>query len=313
MPKTVAIILLLSLVFAACVQQPAGKTVNATLGEEFRLGTGETAFIQPDNLKITFLNVTEGSRCPSDVVCVWAGQAVAVLQISKEDRVFFPLANITVSGSGEGLSNANVDGKGYSLKITKLEPYPKSTEKTANYTVTLVVSKAPEKIDFNSSKIVSCTADADCQLVNSELEFACCYAGACQRINYSEGKWIAVNAEWFNSAREANCPSKGECGPSPMCPTWMPVDDIEAKCIASKCEKVPKPNYTLEWSDGACAKTSDCSAIEYGCGGGHIECTNNTAKWKGVISTCEIVENHPSKQGYSCTCISAENKCGWKQ
>lgn len=38
------------------------------------------------NLKIKFLNITEDSRCPSDVVCVWEGQATAVINIFKNDQ-----------------------------------------------------------------------------------------------------------------------------------------------------------------------------------------------------------------------------------
>ena len=70
-------------------------------------------------------------------------------------------------------------------------------------------------------------------------------------------------------------------------------------------------SFTFNWSDGSCKTASDCQAKEYGCGGGHIVCTNNTEKWKDMISTCEIVENHPSQQGYSCSCVVKESKCGW--
>jgi len=69
--------------------------------------------------------------------------------------------------------------------------------------------------------------------------------------------------------------------------------------------------FTFEWSDGACMKDSDCTAFEYGCGGGHIQCTSNASKWKDVMSTCDIVENHPSQKGFRCACVEKEKKCGW--
>lgn len=69
--------------------------------------------------------------------------------------------------------------------------------------------------------------------------------------------------------------------------------------------------FVFDWSDGACESDADCEAIEYGCGGGHIMCTNDTAKWKDVMSTCEIVEGHPSNEGYACSCSAKENRCGW--
>jgi len=39
-------------------------------------------------------------------------------------------------------------------------------------------------------------------------------------------------------------------------------------CIS--LEKDLKIEHTFDWSDGNCLKNSDCSAIEFGCGGGHI-------------------------------------------
>jgi len=81
-------------------------------------------------------------------------------------------------------------------------------------------------------------------------------------------------------------------------------------CSISQTSKDYK-SFTFEWSDGSCSSNSECQAFEYGCGGGHIMCTNDTAKWKGMMSTCEIVENHPSQQGFRCACVLKEKKCGW--
>ena len=85
--------------------------------------------------------------------------------------------------------------------------------------------------------------------------------------------------------------------------------------ILAGCQTEQKPpeysQFTFEWSDGSCSSNSDCQAFEYGCGGGHIMCTNDTAKWKGMMSTCDIVENHPSQQGFRCACVLKDKKCGW--
>jgi len=84
--------------------------------------------------------------------------------------------------------------------------------------------------------------------------------------------------------------------------------------LAVACSTSKETSYsavTFEWSDGACTYDSECTPIEFGCGGGHIECTSNPAKWKEMMSTCEIVENHPSKQEFRCVCVEKEKKCGW--
>ncbi|MEK6839529.1 MAG: hypothetical protein AABX72_01190 [Nanoarchaeota archaeon] len=95
-----------------------------------------------------------------------------------------------------------------------------------------------------------CTKDDECMLIDNTLGFSCCYAGACQIINYSEDKWTAVNAQWFAQMRQEFCPSKEECGPAPMCPEHFaneqfkakcttPIYCIRAPCPVGLCEKVP--------------------------------------------------------------------------
>lgn len=65
-----------------------------------------------------------------------------------------------------------------------------------------------------------------------------------------------------------------------------------------------------DWTDGsACDSDVDCAAIDYGCGGGHTMCTSEPEQYEGRMSTCEIVENHPSSESFDCECL--ESKCAW--
>jgi hypothetical protein len=62
---------------------PAADPVNAALGEPFELRLGGAARIESEGLELRFLEVTEDSRCPEGMVCVWAGRVrirVAVAQ-----------------------------------------------------------------------------------------------------------------------------------------------------------------------------------------------------------------------------------------
>lgn len=98
----------------------------------------------------------------------------------------------------------------------------------------------------------SCSDDSDCVLINNELGFSCCWAGACEERDYSLDKWVAANRNWFEEGREKYCPSIEECGPAPGCATRLLNDSFEAKCEiyrcgpaercigANKCAKVPK-------------------------------------------------------------------------
>jgi hypothetical protein len=58
-------------------------TVVANPGTEFDLAIGQTAALEGTDYRITFNRVTEDSRCPVDVTCVWAGDAKIELVISR--------------------------------------------------------------------------------------------------------------------------------------------------------------------------------------------------------------------------------------
>ena len=48
---------------------------------EFELSVGETARLEDQDISIHFKAVTADSRCPSDVTCVWAGDAELALRL----------------------------------------------------------------------------------------------------------------------------------------------------------------------------------------------------------------------------------------
>jgi hypothetical protein len=55
-------------------------TLEAGTGESFRMRTGTIARVGTDDLFIAFRGVRDDSRCPIDVVCVWAGDATVRIQ-----------------------------------------------------------------------------------------------------------------------------------------------------------------------------------------------------------------------------------------
>jgi hypothetical protein len=52
-------------------------------GASFTLALGETAAVKGADARITFNKVTDDSRCPVDVTCVWAGDAKIEITISR--------------------------------------------------------------------------------------------------------------------------------------------------------------------------------------------------------------------------------------
>lgn len=87
---------------------------------------------------------------------------------------------------------------------------------------------------------LTCIADADCQLINSDHGIQCCWEGACEPVDYSEENWIAVNRESYQAAQWNICPRSEECGPAPGCPVHVVNDRFEAKCVENVCRKMAK-------------------------------------------------------------------------
>lgn len=71
----------LALLSVRCSTDPVGPK----LGEEFDLKFGEQVVVQNQGLFIKFKAVDDDSRCPEGAMCIWAGNAKVVLQVSQED------------------------------------------------------------------------------------------------------------------------------------------------------------------------------------------------------------------------------------
>ncbi|HSA98301.1 MAG TPA: DUF333 domain-containing protein [Candidatus Nitrosotenuis sp.] len=105
------------------------------LNSPIKLHVNESTLIESENLQIT-LNDIQDSRCPSDVTCVWAGEAKVQLSLAHNEQ----LGNLTLS-TMEKSSTASFDG--YLFSLIKVDPYPTSTANitAADYQATVLVSK----------------------------------------------------------------------------------------------------------------------------------------------------------------------------
>ncbi len=72
---------LLLILAASCATVDTAVVANP--GAEFSLSVGKTAAVTGTPYRITFNRVTEDSRCPVDVTCVWAGDAKIELTIAR--------------------------------------------------------------------------------------------------------------------------------------------------------------------------------------------------------------------------------------
>lgn len=133
------IMLILATLASGCVRQafvdsddseddPTDR-IPVAFDQEFELGLGDTALLADTDIEITFSVVTGDSRCPSDVVCITAGQATILLLIR------YPVLNSNnIAASIPGLiptpyrDNEKLPIDGARIKLLRLSPYPDTTK-----------------------------------------------------------------------------------------------------------------------------------------------------------------------------------------
>ena len=115
-----------------------------TLAYPLKLSVSQTAYLAPADLLFRFVNVTEDSRCPSDVQCIWAGQVSILVDYSRvSTREKLGSFTLTLMGSSSSDSSARTV-EGYLVKLARVDPYPVSTRQIqpSEYEATLIVLKA---------------------------------------------------------------------------------------------------------------------------------------------------------------------------
>lgn len=131
MKKFLGAVLLLSLFVVSCNDETDPNTFR--LGEELNFQVGHTNLSSDNSLNFSILEVAD-SRCPSDVVCIWAGKADVKIGITS------PVASqITLNTSDKPTETVG----GYSFKLISVSPYPVSTKtiKTSDYDIKLKITK----------------------------------------------------------------------------------------------------------------------------------------------------------------------------
>lgn len=119
--------------------------VNAQLGTNFEIMANQTVSIQPQGVMLQLVNVTD-SRCPSDVTCIWAGQATVNLAVQDNGNT-----NLLTLVSQAGSTDIKSTGQ-YVVQLVKVDPYPtsKKTINFSDYIITLRVSSMPPLQQFKA-------------------------------------------------------------------------------------------------------------------------------------------------------------------
>lgn len=136
-----ALVMALATAASACASDGGTRpSPGAEYGAPFVVGVGDAMAVGGDGLTVRFEGVSNDSRCPVDVNCIWEGEAMVQLRAqapSQEARTL----ELRVRGGG-GSDSSEYGGR-FSVQVTRLEPAPVSTSPipAGAYKATLVVTK----------------------------------------------------------------------------------------------------------------------------------------------------------------------------
>jgi uncharacterized protein YbbC (DUF1343 family) len=127
--KTLFLTLILTLVFGGFIETQAQTKV--------KLGVNKQKTVTADRLKIKFVSLIEDSRCPTDVNCIWAGNAKIQIKVTNR-RGAMKFFDLNTNGQPQA-----ADFSGWYIKLETLTPAPKSNIRINKngYTATFSISR----------------------------------------------------------------------------------------------------------------------------------------------------------------------------
>jgi hypothetical protein len=110
-----------------CNGRPGSDSARVTIEKD---GSATVFDCSSKKFVIQFVKVNDDSRCPTQLLCVWAGAAGISISIN-DDKNLIPLRL-------DSTSAISVNQDNYNLKFEKLDPYPTTTPtNSADYKATL--------------------------------------------------------------------------------------------------------------------------------------------------------------------------------
>ncbi len=124
---------MMCLALTGCTVARTQETTAVDLGAEITLAPGATASVAGEGVSVRFIGVTEDSRCPVDVTCIWAGEVKIqfAVRVSKVD------SQMTIREGDSAVTGV------YRVTLLRVEPRPASTGRVApdDYRATLKIGK----------------------------------------------------------------------------------------------------------------------------------------------------------------------------
>lgn len=129
--------------------KPTQMTTNTTSNDQkngiIYLSEGENKFLKDYQMNITFKGISEDSRCPEGVNCIWAGVALAQVEVmgTSTRPILLNLASMDFPNRNY---HQSADFNGYTITLQEVNPYPKAeggtTALNGNYKIGVSIKKA---------------------------------------------------------------------------------------------------------------------------------------------------------------------------
>lgn len=134
-------------------EMSAGTKTTSTNNQKdgvIYLNEGENKFLREYQMNVTFKGVSEDSRCPEGVNCIWAGAALAQVEVmgTSTRPMILNLASIDYPGRNYRQS---AEFNGYTITLQDVAPYPKQQDGTkalaGKYKIGITIKKADQSTD----------------------------------------------------------------------------------------------------------------------------------------------------------------------
>lgn len=123
------------------------KATNQQDGNTIFLSEGENIFLKEYEMNVTFKGISEDSRCPDGVNCIWAGVAVAQLEVMGVATRPMTLNLSTTDEKSRNYHNSAAFN-GYTFSLSEVKPYPDSKDGSKNlkgkYKIGITIKKSGE-------------------------------------------------------------------------------------------------------------------------------------------------------------------------
>lgn len=109
----------------------------------------ENKFLKDFEMNVTFNKITEDSRCPKNVKCVWEGVAVAEITLMGTYTRPMTINLSTLNNAAKGYQSST-EFNGYKITLESVTPYPSSSSKKTDgkYEIGITIRPTIDKDDL---------------------------------------------------------------------------------------------------------------------------------------------------------------------